>query len=117
MESSVRLFPHLKKVQFSVLGFQFSVLASETKRRKTPQPLPRRVVASSDAKNDKASTLTLASGLQIPVAQSSGINLRIEHTKNFAVAQAQQDGCTGNYSIFDSPFANFLVPVISTRAE
>ncbi|KAF7835451.1 uncharacterized protein G2W53_010310 [Senna tora] len=43
---------------------------------------PLRDVASSDAKNDKASTSTPATGLQIPVAQSSGINLRIEHTKN-----------------------------------
>lgn len=49
--------------------------------------------------------------------QIGGVNFRISQTKNEAVAQAQQDGCTGNYRIFDSPFENFLVPVIPTRAE
>ncbi|KAF7813884.1 TRNA-2-methylthio-N(6)-dimethylallyladenosine synthase [Senna tora] len=78
-------------------------MASEPKRRKTPQPPPRRIENFVDT--------------MIPVAQTSGINLRIEQAKTFAVAQAQQDGCTGNYRIFDSPFANFLVPVIPTRAE
>lgn len=55
--------------------------------------------------------------VQVPVAQSSSITLKIQQAKNFAVAQAQQEGCTGNYRVFDSPFGNFLVPVIPTRAE
>ncbi|KAF7832411.1 hypothetical protein G2W53_014744 [Senna tora] len=103
-ESRVRLFPHLRKVQFSVL-------ASETKRRKIPQPLSRR------CKERQSININSSKWTADSCDESSGINLRIEHTKNFAVAQAQQDGCSGNYSIFDSPFANFLVPVISTRAE
>lgn len=51
------------------------------------------------------------------MAQTSEINVRIQQAKNFAVAQAQQEGCTGNFKIFDSPFGNFLVPVIPTRKE
>ncbi|KAI3447045.1 hypothetical protein Pfo_003710 [Paulownia fortunei] len=49
--------------------------------------------------------------------QTSNVNLRIQQARNYAVAQAQQDGCTGNFRIFDSPFGNYLVPVIPTRAE
>lgn len=55
--------------------------------------------------------------LQIPLAQTDKINFRIQQAKNFAVAQAQQEGCTGSYQVFDSPFGNFFVPVVPTRAE
>lgn len=48
---------------------------------------------------------------------SSGLNMKIEQAKRFAVLQAQRDGCTGNYRIFDSPYGNFLVPVVPTRAD
>jgi hypothetical protein len=51
------------------------------------------------------------------VTRSSGVNLTNQHAKNVAVTQAQQDGCTGKFRIFDSPFGNFLVPVIPTPAE
>jgi hypothetical protein len=51
------------------------------------------------------------------VAQTSGVNLTIQQAKNIAVTEAQQDGCTGNFRIFDSPFGNFLVPVVPTHAE
>ncbi|EYU30700.1 hypothetical protein MIMGU_mgv1a016938mg [Erythranthe guttata] len=49
--------------------------------------------------------------------QPSNVDLKIQQAKCFAVAQAQQDCCTGNFKIFDSPFGNYLVPVIPTRAE
>ncbi|KAG8367326.1 hypothetical protein BUALT_Bualt16G0060600 [Buddleja alternifolia] len=49
--------------------------------------------------------------------QKSSVSVRIQEARNHAVAQAQQDGCTGNFRIFDSPFGNYLVPVIPTRAE
>ncbi|PIN00729.1 hypothetical protein CDL12_26767 [Handroanthus impetiginosus] len=49
--------------------------------------------------------------------QTSSVNLRIQQERNAAVAQAQQEGCTGNFRIFDSPYGNYLVPVIPTRAE
>lgn len=49
--------------------------------------------------------------------QITSISLRQLQAKNSAVAQAQQEGCTGNFRIFDSPFGNFLVPVIPTPAE
>lgn len=39
------------------------------------------------------------------------------HAKNLAVTQAQEDGSTGNFRIFDSPFGNFLVPVIPSHDE
>ncbi|CAN4075715.1 unnamed protein product [Withania somnifera] len=39
------------------------------------------------------------------------------HYRNAAVAQAHQDGWTANFRIFDSPFRNFLVPVIPTPSE
>lgn len=51
------------------------------------------------------------------MVQTRGVHPRIQQAKNYAVAQAQQEGCTGNFKIFDSPFGNFLVPVIPTRAE
>jgi hypothetical protein len=50
-------------------------------------------------------------------AQTSGINLAGPQNKYFAITQAQQDGCTGNYRIFDSPYGNFLVPGVPTHAE
>ena len=56
-------------------------------------------------------------GEQVSLAQTSSTNPRIQQAKNFALAQAQQEGSTGNYRIFDSPFGNFLVPVVPTRAE
>ena len=45
------------------------------------------------------------------------VDPRIQQAKNNAVAQAQQDGTKGNFRIFDSPFGNFMVPVVPTRAE
>lgn len=51
------------------------------------------------------------------MARTSGVNLANQQAKNVAVTQAQQDGCTGQFRIFDSPFGNFLVPVIPTPAE
>ncbi|GKV11799.1 hypothetical protein SLEP1_g23020 [Rubroshorea leprosula] len=49
--------------------------------------------------------------------QGSIVDVRIQQARNFAVAEAQKDGCTGNYKIFDSPFGNFLVPVVPSQAE
>ncbi|CAA0840433.1 Unknown protein [Striga hermonthica] len=43
--------------------------------------------------------------------------LKIQQARNYAVAQAQQDCCAGNFRIFDSPFGNYLVPVIPSRSE
>ncbi|PRQ46715.1 hypothetical protein RchiOBHm_Chr2g0091981 [Rosa chinensis] len=50
---------------------------------------------------------------------SSGVgsSSSIRQARDFAVAQAQQDGVLGNFKIFDSPFGNFLVPVIPTAKE
>ncbi|KAL3532539.1 hypothetical protein ACH5RR_006060 [Cinchona calisaya] len=102
-------------------------LQPESKKRKVdaapapatgPAPSPS-LRTFSTGTDDRDSSKTLIDKLTVPVAvaQSSSINLKIQQAKNFAVAQAQQEGCTGNYRIFDSPFGNFLVPVIPTRAE
>lgn len=50
----------------------------------------------------------------IPVGKT---DLKVQQAKNLAVAQAQQEGCTGNFRSFDSQFGNFLVPVIPTQAD
>ncbi|EOY30638.1 hypothetical protein QUC31_020174 [Theobroma cacao] len=87
----------------------------EPKRRKVHKPPPRRTVSSPAS--SKAKDATSPSSLTVPWAQTSGINFRIQQAKNFAVAQAQQDGCTGNYKNFDSQYGNFLIPVVPSRAE
>lgn len=54
---------------------------------------------------------------QVHDVLNANVNLRIQQARNFAVSQAQQDNCTANFRVFDSPFGNYLVPVIPTRAE
>ncbi|KAK1434732.1 hypothetical protein QVD17_00482 [Tagetes erecta] len=89
----------------------------ETKKRKIFRPPPRRAAPSSTEKKDPSvSAPTIKSSVN--VAQTGGVvDLRIQQAKNHAIAQAQQDGSKANYKIFDSPFGNFLVPVVPTRAE
>ncbi|OMO58316.1 hypothetical protein COLO4_34733 [Corchorus olitorius] len=72
-----------------------------------------RTVSSSQRGKDATST----SSLTVPGAQISDTNFRIQQAKNFAVAQAQQDGCMGSFKTFDSQYGNFLVPVVPSRAE
>ncbi|MBA0777499.1 hypothetical protein Gotri_005512 [Gossypium trilobum] len=73
-------------------------------------------VASPASKTLKDAKPTSSS--RIPGVQTSDINsFRIQQDKNFAVAQAQEDGCTGNFMKFDSWYGNFLVPVVPSRAE
>lgn len=55
--------------------------------------------------------------VEVLEAQTSTIDIRIQQARNSAVAQARQDGCTGNFRIFDSPYGNYLVPVIPTLAD
>ncbi|XP_073288002.1 uncharacterized protein [Primulina huaijiensis] len=47
----------------------------------------------------------------------SRVNSRIQKARDFAVTEAQQDGCMTSFRIFDSLYGNYLVPVIPTRAE
>ncbi|KAG6658382.1 hypothetical protein CIPAW_04G157000 [Carya illinoinensis] len=86
----------------------------EQKRRKIYQPPPRRTVSSVAAKKERVQTS--AETFKVPVVER-GVNLTIQQAKNLAVTQAQQDGSTGNFKIFDSPYGNFLVPVVPTRDE
>ncbi|OMO82713.1 hypothetical protein CCACVL1_11787 [Corchorus capsularis] len=85
----------------------------EPKRRKILKPPSRRTVSSSQRGKDATSV----SSLTVPAVQTSGANIRIQQAKNFAVAQAQQDGCMGSFKTFDSQYGNFLVPVVPSRAE
>ncbi|KAM7515471.1 hypothetical protein LguiA_005054 [Lonicera macranthoides] len=80
----------------------------EFKRRKLA-PL-RRPAPSPAAKKDTA--LPLMNRQMANEAQ-----MRIQEAKNQAVKQAQQDCCTGNFKIFDSPFGNYFLPVIPSPAE
>ncbi|XVE54182.1 hypothetical protein DITRI_Ditri03aG0060000 [Diplodiscus trichospermus] len=90
--------------------------APEPKRRKIHKPPPRRTVTSTASKTPKDAKSTAIS-LTVPRAQINGISFRIQEAKNFAIAQTQQDGCTGNFKILDSQYGNFLVPVVPSRAE
>ncbi|XVE98080.1 hypothetical protein REPUB_Repub03eG0074600 [Reevesia pubescens] len=88
---------------------------SEPKKWKIHKPPPRRIVSSPASKTPQDPKLI--SSLTVPEAQTIGISSKIQQAKYFAVAQAQQDGCVGNFKIFDSRFGNFLVPVIPSWAE
>ncbi|KAF5743006.1 hypothetical protein HS088_TW09G01068 [Tripterygium wilfordii] len=91
--------------------------SEEQKRRKIAQApsMAMRLVSSPAAKKTRDKTST--SSLMVAEPHTSSLYLRIQQARNFAVAQAQQEGCMGNYKIFDSPYGNFLVPVIPSREE
>ncbi|KAL0346632.1 UNVERIFIED_CONTAM: hypothetical protein Scaly_1679200 [Sesamum calycinum] len=72
-------------------------------------------VVSPSEKRDVV--LQLINKSTVSETESSRNNLRIQEARNSAVAQAQSEGCMGNFKIFDSPYGNYLVPVIPTRAE
>ncbi|KAL0410601.1 UNVERIFIED_CONTAM: hypothetical protein Slati_3649800 [Sesamum latifolium] len=72
-------------------------------------------VVSPSEKRDVV--LQLINKSTVSETESSRNNLRIQEARNSAVAQAQYEGCMGNFRIFDSPYGNYLVPVIPTRAE
>ncbi|XP_022894059.1 hexokinase-2-like [Olea europaea var. sylvestris] len=56
-------------------------------------------------------------GLFVSKVQTSTINIRIQQTRNSALARAQQDGYTCNFIIFDLPYGNYLVPMIPTLTD
>ncbi|KAL2479891.1 Uncharacterized protein Adt_32857 [Abeliophyllum distichum] len=85
------------------------------KRKKLDGPSSHRPIDSPSEKRDVVSTPVNKSW--VAEGQTSSINIRIQQARDSAVAQAQQDGCTGNFRIFDSPYGNYLVPVIPTLAD
>ncbi|CAI0543576.1 unnamed protein product [Linum tenue] len=96
----------------------------QKKRKFKPPPHKSKTAASSAGPKtaaDEAATIRSGSGVGISSSSSSSSSSRvdpwIEQGKTMAVSQAQKDGCTGNYRIMDSPFGNFLLPVLPTRAE
>ncbi|KAJ4950578.1 hypothetical protein NE237_027410 [Protea cynaroides] len=97
------------------------VMAPKPKKRRTEQGRPRNgdslhfPRSSPDARTDKATTPLQSSAS--PKIHAGAMYLKIQQAKKNAVAQAQQEGCTGNFRSFDSPFGNFLLPVIPTLAD
>ncbi|CAN6564440.1 unnamed protein product [Malus baccata var. baccata] len=92
-------------------------MATQPRRRKADEPASFsgiNVPAPVEKKSRVGTSVTT-----VPEAQtiSAGVHLRIQQAKNAAVAQAQKDGATGSFRIFDSPFGNYLVPVIPTAKE
>ncbi|KAH7657622.1 hypothetical protein IHE45_17G033700 [Dioscorea alata] len=81
-------------------------MSSATKRRKIEEKGP----VTESASIGKAAS-------SVSVGCSEGIDLLVQQAKKFAVTQAQQEGCLGNYKSVDSPFGNYLVPVIPTRTD
>ncbi|KAJ8638641.1 hypothetical protein MRB53_012908 [Persea americana] len=67
----------------------------------------------------KEKTASIATPIHsaVQVIHVGRTDLNVQQAKNLAVAQAQQEGCTGNFRSFDSQFGNFLVPVIPTEAD
>ncbi|KAD5317716.1 hypothetical protein R6Q59_033046 [Mikania micrantha] len=89
----------------------------DTKKRKIFRPPPRRA-APSPTENKFPALSTATTKSAVNVAQTGVmVDMRIQQAKSYAIAQAQQDGSKANFRIFDSPFGNFLVPVVPTRAE
>ncbi|CAN0901458.1 hypothetical protein LINGRAHAP2_LOCUS21435 [Linum grandiflorum] len=88
------------------------------KRRRINKPL------KVESKNPTDEAAAIRSGLKDAErgrSSSNNKNVRvdpkIEQGKKCAVAEAQKDRCTGNYKIFDSPFENYLLPVVPSRAD
>ncbi|XP_038981306.1 uncharacterized protein LOC120110436 isoform X3 [Phoenix dactylifera] len=85
----------------------------------TSAPKKRKLEPSGNAPSrvvvDKVATFSYPSS--IPETPIIGLDLKVQQAKKFAVTQAQQEGCLGNYRSFDSPFGNYLVPVIPTHAD
>ncbi|KAL8102484.1 hypothetical protein AgCh_027108 [Apium graveolens] len=99
--------------------------SSSAEKQKSFAPPPRRPttnVVQNRGVDDHAQTNVVQNRgvddhAQTNVVQNRGIDPKIQQARDCAVAQAQQDSCMGNFKIFDSPFGNFLVPVIPTREE
>nr|XP_010915176.2 uncharacterized protein LOC105040380 [Elaeis guineensis] len=84
-------------------------MTSASKRRKLEPS------GNSPAVLDKVAASSHGSSiLEAPIIR---LDSKVQQAKKFAVTQAQQEGCLGNYRSFDSPFGNYLVPVIPTHAD
>ncbi|KAL6974466.1 hypothetical protein U1Q18_028650 [Sarracenia purpurea var. burkii] len=93
-------------------------MAPESKKRKVDPTPSGRNASLHETKREAATTSTNTSNVHVAQpSNTANTHLWIQLAKNYAVAQAQQEGCMANFRIFDSPFGNFLVPVIPTRAE
>ncbi|ONK69793.1 uncharacterized protein A4U43_C05F26790 [Asparagus officinalis] len=83
------------------------------KRRKI-EAKDRRTLPSQAATDKGKTTLHNTS---VPTEQARVKDLKIQQAKMYAVTQAQHEGWLGNFRGFDSPFGNYLVPVIPTHAD
>ncbi|KAK6941448.1 hypothetical protein RJ641_026825 [Dillenia turbinata] len=97
-------------------------MAPQSKRRRInpPSSRPSTAIPSDPVIASPASTDPNAKSVNsstVVTAQTSGVPLAVQQAKKHAILQAQQDGCMGSFRSFDSPYGNFLVPVIPTCAE
>ncbi|KAE9448683.1 hypothetical protein C3L33_19399, partial [Rhododendron williamsianum] len=90
-------------------------MAPEPKKMKIDPTSSSRTASLHAVTKDGVTTSTSTSAVH--VSQTSDIHLKVQQAKNYAVAQAQQEGCMSNFRVFDSPFGNFLVPVVPTRSD
>ncbi|KAF3335039.1 hypothetical protein FCM35_KLT21643 [Carex littledalei] len=95
-----------------LFSFSFSFAMESTESAPKKRKLAPRRDGSSRGASDKDATTVNTS-----VAGMPSVDLKIKEAKKFAVIQAQQEACLGNYRSFDSLFGNFLVPVIPTRED
>ncbi|CAA6666061.1 unnamed protein product [Spirodela intermedia] len=92
-------------------GGQHLKMASEPKKRKI-EPVGR-ASSSASAREDKSA----ASLSSLPAAvadKDHGVHLQ---AMRLAVAEAKRDHWLGSFKSFASPFGNFIVPVVPTRAD
>ncbi|KAK1266560.1 hypothetical protein QJS04_geneDACA002628 [Acorus gramineus] len=79
------------------------------KKRRTESKQPAPSPAVDIDKKNKSTVL--------PPVDANNLDPKIQQAKKTAVAQAQQEGCVGNFRSFDSPYGNYLVPVVPTLSD
>ncbi|KAK1315363.1 hypothetical protein QJS10_CPA06g00836 [Acorus calamus] len=79
------------------------------KKRRTESKQPAPSPAVDIDKKNKSTVL--------PPGDANNLDPKIQQAKKSAMAQAQQEGCVGNFRSFDSPYGNYLVPVVPTLSD
>ncbi|KAG9443212.1 hypothetical protein H6P81_019066 [Aristolochia fimbriata] len=65
----------------------------------------------------KASLIIKSLLMKVVAPELSTVDSKVQQAKIFAVAQAQRDGCKGNFRSFNSHFGSYLLPIIPTLAD
>ncbi|XP_044977007.1 uncharacterized protein LOC123444379 [Hordeum vulgare subsp. vulgare] len=91
------------------LGSPASAQPPAPKRRKIEPSRRSRPPSQTAVDKDKVAASSNTSVSGTPLARVD-LN-KIREAKQFAVLQAQHEGCLGSFKSFDSLFGNYLVPV------